>query len=147
MTLKTPSGEVVETVDGIKLEDVDPNKDYTVIFKEYGKYALSYKVKGFGTIRELITVEDVKRPTLTITDALKTEVAVGTTIKLDATAVDDSGKDTRIVLAVFNADYQMQALEVGSDFTFDKAGKYIVIFTAYDEAGNCTISRNVIKVK
>lgn len=96
ITVYDPDGEVAKSVDGVKLENVVPNKEYVVKAEKYGQYKVVYTatetnwLDTTSVIEQTVRVPDEVAPTLKFTSIGTTEASVGDVIVMPDFAVSDN---------------------------------------------------------
>ncbi len=105
-----------------------------------GVYDVVYTVVYGQTTQEFITsltVKDTVKPTITINGEYVKTAKIGDTISiLKATATDKSACDVKTVV-IFNDNTKL-TLKNKNELVIDKAGKYVIRYTATDLLGNAT---------
>ena len=92
---------------------------------------------------EIVVSEDAQAPVLSGNFDIA-EIALGSELKLPVfTATDNVDGNVSVSVAV---KYQGETVATG-DFTPDKAGLYVVIYTATDKAGNSAVEKFTVVVK
>lgn len=141
------AGNYLTDVNGQKLQDVDPTRDYVVRFPKVGGYAARYYVSdtfnstlNYAPYSVSYTIEDDKAPTITFKDKIKTEIKAGEIYIVPRYSVKDnlSGRDKIEVYMSFS-DPSGDMKEIPSysnSFEVKTAGVYRVYFMVVDEAGN-----------
>ena len=98
MSVKNPNGEIVKDVNGLKLENVDTNKEYTIYLDSYGKYNVNYQAMESsvfvqdgqsGSFNYALTVADKTAPTIRLTSDYLKEAKVGDVLVMPTFTVDD----------------------------------------------------------
>lgn len=141
MTVCDPKGNIVKSIDGITLKDVDPSVAYKIKLDEYGQYDIKYKVGDSNASDEIsyaVNVPDTTAPEFVFAEGFKTSAKVGEVYVIPMFAVKDNltaAEDIEVYKYVVNPDGRMIAIE-GDRFRFGKAGKYVFYLTAYDKAFN-----------
>ncbi len=135
----------------LKISDLSNGASFTA--SELGYYNLSFSVvdgngsKGKATF--IIQVLDGVNPVLTIEERLERVQKLGTTVEIpNATATDDL--DGALEVKVFIRDlssYATQKLIMGEEFTFNKTGKFEIVYNAVDLSGNYTYNSYVVEVE
>lgn len=87
---------------------------------------------------------DITAPVINRT-GLVTSANVGEEITVNATATDDVDGEVFVTVSVIDPDGEYISV-INGKFTSEKAGEYVVIFTAVDMAGNTTEERAQITV-
>ena len=108
MSVKNPNGDIVTDVNGVRLENVDTNKEYTIRLDSYGKYNVYYqatesstfvKEGQSGTFNYALTVADKTAPTIRLTSDYVKTAKVGDVLVMPTFSVsDDLTKEDDIVV-------------------------------------------------
>ncbi len=133
LTVRSPSGAMVTDADGVVLDKADAEKSYRITLSEYGAYVLEYKYDGLSLDYRL-NVVDEEPPVITVSTDMTASYKVGQTVTFSATATDNATAETIVYVRVIDVTGKAELLS--GDYTFSAAGKYKVIFFAYDERGN-----------
>jgi hypothetical protein len=83
-------------------------------------------------------VEYDKPPILTVNGTISETYKVGDTLSIPTYTLTDSGVDVDVEVNVYLKDPDGQLREITNEYTFEKAGKYQVIYRAVDEYYNVT---------
>lgn len=140
------SFEVVNGVDGTKLDMVALDKTYTVKLSKYGSYAVEYVVEGGNTYTYMLNVGDFVAPELKWATELSDTYKVGETVTPNANATG-ADKDLTVSVMIKNASGTTDWVQLGGSYTFNKAGNYVIYAYAYDGNGNCGMLTKTITVK
>lgn len=165
LTVKTPSGEIAEDINGLSLKDVDPSVDYSLKLTMAGQYSVYYlAVDEEGNEGELlytVNILDKVAPVVKLGNGVKT-AKVGDTIVLpDVTVSDDVTPSEKIVIyrTVRDPNGVLVVLGFGTEekdgktavvrysYTFAYRGEYRFFVLAMDEAGNQTLAEFVVTVE
>ncbi len=134
-------GNVVKSIDGVTLKDVDPSVAYKVKLTDYGQYDVKYKVGDSNASDEIsyaVNVPDTTAPEFAFEKGFKTSAKVGEAYYIPKFTVKDNltaAEDIEVYKYVVNPDGRIIALN-GDGFRFSKAGKYEFYLIAYDKAFN-----------
>lgn len=134
-------GNIVKSVDGITLKDVDPSVAYKIKLDEYGQYDIKYNVGDSNASDEIsyaVNVPDITAPEFVFEKGFKTTAKVGDVYVIPAFTVKDNltaAEDIEVYKYVINPDGRIIAI-TGNGFRFSKAGEYTFYLTAYDKAFN-----------
>ena len=156
VTVYSPDGEVVTSIDGVRLENVKANAPYTIKLEKVGQYRVEYvtsliganKVKTKVTLKDddyyVINVSEGQAPEIKFKDGANTQttvkVKVGSkhTVK-EFTVTDNvsSGENIKVYTMILDKYFTLEENGYGvSQYKFTRAGEYIVYVLAYDEFGN-----------
>lgn len=151
------AGNVISDVNGLKLENVSADRDYTVKLTEYGVYNVRYVAQEENwadnkkNFIAYITVADEIAPVIEITSGYTKEINVGETIILPDITVNDNlsaAENIKITKYVINSDGRFILLKGDSNsLTADKSGVYTIGIIATDEFGNTTTITMEVTVK
>ena len=158
MTVISPSGEVVTSVDGIVLNDVDALSEYKVKMSEYGNYQVILRVKeseGWKYSNEAeipyttITVIDGEAPTIEFDDDFDTDLEVGDVLKIPTFTVSDNytaSENITVMITVTNPKgLPVYLYNEDRAVRCEYAGIYRVTILVMDEMGNLTtFEKNVV---
>ena len=160
VSVYAPSGEVVTSVDGTKLEGVTADKVYEVRLSQTGQYRVAYEVSCVGSSRKtgedimsdddyyIVNVSEGIAPTVRFTDGSneKTTVylSVGSTHTLKEYVVSDNvsaAENIRVYTMICDAGFILEENGYGVEsYVFKNVGEFIVCVLAYDELGNSTMA-------
>ncbi len=151
--VKDPTGKVLSSVDGVKLDDTaDISVNHVVDASVYGTYRVSLKVEnGIGyeeKVTEKVNVVDVTAPVITLETA-NGEAKIGDVITLaKATVTDDkTGTDTMEIFVIVQRPDGVTKVCTTETITVTMKGEYRIGYVAYDENGNMAHASYVITVK
>ena len=103
-----------------------------------GEYAIVYTVT-YGDLSQEWTlalfVEDTTAPSITVDGEYAAEASIGDTITVLEAEVDDQDTTSLTVTVLYNGTTKIQLTE-DNEFAIDKAGKYVIRYTATDMSGN-----------
>lgn len=134
-------GNIVKSVDGITLKDIDPSVAYKIKLDEYGQYDIKYNVGDSNASDEIsyaVNVPDITAPEFVFEKGFKTTAKVGDVYVIPAFTVKDNltaAEDIEVYKYVINPDGRIITI-TGNGFRFAKAGEYTFYLTAYDKAFN-----------
>lgn len=158
LTVKSPSGEIVTSVDGVQLSGVDATREYQINLTEYGRYSVSvtasenaWKYSNASHLEYGITVVDGVPPTIEFDDAFDTELEVGDLLKIPEYEVSDNYSETdkiTVMIMVVNPK-GMPVYLYGETpaMRCEYAGVYKVYVYVYDAIGNLTEFETEITVE
>ena len=93
VTVTTPSGKVVKDVNGVALENVPADRDYTIKLVEYGQYQVTYKSIDWageeGVSTYAINIFDQRAPKVSIKGEWSAAAKVGDTVVLPEVEISD----------------------------------------------------------
>ncbi len=98
MTVLSPSGEAVTSVDGVLLSKVTPDRDYQILLSEYGNYRVAIEAteaSSWGSVNKrrynyAVGVVDGERPTITFAEEFKKQIKVGEALVIPTYTVADN---------------------------------------------------------
>lgn len=133
LIITDPTGKIV--FDGIM------NDDYHLKATEYGVYEIKYVAQDSSrnkkTVNSTVNVIDRISPEIDMVE-LKSEVKIGETIKIsEVSATDNVTEECLVYVYVLYGNYHKEL--VYGDYTFNKAGEYIIRYVAYDGMQNYSV--------
>lgn len=149
----TLGGAVVKDINGVALKDVDGTKTISFKAEKQGDYRLQYTIMDGSynmnvlPIQRLLYVYDRNAPSIEVSGSIPTTATVGQKITLPEIKATDaeSGRKTELQIIVRwpsakmkQIGYSKRGMLKDVQFTFDKAGTYVVMLVAMDESGNYT---------
>ena len=149
-----PNGKIVRDINGKKLENADPTKEYEISLESYGQYRVEYTAKEINwwnrskPFQYMITVYDGDDPEITLNETPKYTAKVGETWTLPKFTVKDNvtaADKIAVGRYVYNAEGKMIKLD-GNLFRFGESGKYKFRIIATDEQGNTAVKEIVVTV-
>lgn len=150
--LMNSKGTFIESVDGVLLDGTqDPNRDYTVVLNEYGRYALQYvSVDCAGNrydVQNLITVQDSVGPEIVLEKNYRTQAKLGDKITVAKAQISDNVEgDIAVRCYVIVPNRTMLEVALGGTFTATEKGEYQVYYYAVDKTGNVEMVSYTIRV-
>ncbi|MBO5412497.1 MAG: hypothetical protein J6A38_05415 [Clostridia bacterium] len=153
LTVTSPSGEIVTSVEGIKLENLLVSKQtITIKCSEYGTYFVSYFAEDSNN-RKLnysytIRVVDSIDPTIDTETGYPETVTVGSKIHVPKAIVADNYDTdlTYVVYIVTPTGYIFEFDQSKAGFIASLAGEYNIIYSARDAEGNLSVARYTVVV-
>lgn len=156
LTVFDPNGNAVISKDGVLLQNVVPDREFTIVAEKYGQYHVDYiSADTFGkrefNLGYVITVEDREKPQIEFSCEFAKEIKLGEVIVVPNFTVRDNVTEaenivTEIYVSLQNG--QLIKLDEGSNaFRPIYAGEYKVLVIATDETGNMTMETAVVTVK
>lgn len=143
VTVSSPSGTV--------MKDKNAEVDYEITLNEYGTYRITYVVSdGVNTYKYPYVVEVLNKvpPEIEIKGEIKEFVKVGKEIVFpEATASDDKDGNVKTRYLVLKPDGNTVLLGEDRKFAPDKAGRYKLFITAYDNDGNIAVEERIFFVE
>ena len=144
VTVRSPQGEIVSDVDGVRLENVSVEKSYTIQVSEYGNYEVAfYAVDAAGQEQTdrfyVIRVVDRVSPTIELNGAVAESYAAGDIYLPTATATDNLDKEISVLYYLVDNNGLLHRL-TEPNINIGKAGHYTIRYMAYDTAGNLSVS-------
>lgn len=150
-TVYTPDGSIATDINGKVLQNIALNESYRIKLDSYGNYRVSFvaedwngrKEKSFSYVMEVV---DIVPPVITLNGTVPSEANVGDVIDIPLAKAIDIIDGVRSVYAfIYSPDGRYRAYENG--MAFNKAGKYKVVYYAFDESGNTAKLVYTINVK
>ncbi|MCQ2741993.1 MAG: hypothetical protein MJ239_01670 [Bacilli bacterium] len=153
LTITDSSGEVVTSLDGIRLDSVLADRQYDINLAKCGQYRVNYVVSCEGSSRSggekivndkdyyIVNVDDTVPPVVTFADRSTLEVEVHSVVRIRSFTVSDNNSDpskikTYVVIEDYNGTISESGFNVGETYAFHKVGTFKVSVYAYDEYGN-----------
>ena len=144
LTVRTPSGGYLASVDGVVLNNAPADREYVIAPVELGRYTVAYSSTDVSgqtkeNAREIVIYDNLP-PEITLTEKIPERVLVGTEVKVPAYTLSDNGRVDMITVTVYyrGADGIMYPVENGK-ITVTEAGTYTICFYLVDENQNYTI--------
>ena len=152
MKVTDGSGKVVTDVDGVKLNGVDPGREYTIKLDGYGQYSVSYTATDTFNQRNntrplnyTINVVDEIAPEIKFEARFADTVKVGESIVIPKFTVTDNvsaAEDITITRYVLTPSGVLVSIpENSNSVKAVRAGKYEFRIIAVDKAGNVAMER------
>lgn len=158
LTVMSPNGTPVTSVNGVVLQNVDATVDYQINLTAYGDYYVSvvakeanWKYANESYFEYTITVADGEAPTITFEDSFKTSLKVGDMLVIPKYTVSDNytkEENITVMITVINPEgmpIHLYGNENGIRCQY--TGEYKVIIYVYDEMGNLTTFETSVTVK
>lgn len=153
LTVRDPNGTIVTDINNVALNGVSANKEYTITMPYSGSYVVEYTYSGqtkrgvqTETESYIINVADIVAPTIAFDGGLNEtsliKVKVGETHTLMSYTFSDNVTTTENMWHSINVHYS-NGMIVGhgvTEYTFNKAGYYIVRAWCIDEYGNMAVT-------
>ena len=156
LTVMTPSGEIMTSVDGVRLEGVLADKVYNVQLAQVGQYRVLYEVSCLGSTRMnaeevlvnddyyIINVSEGIAPSISFKDGSNEQTTLrlklGSLHKVKAFVVTDNvtaSENIKVYTMIFDKNFRLAENGYNvSSYVFNNAGEFIVCVLAYDELGN-----------
>ena len=157
LSVYAPNGQIVSDVNGLKLENVSVDKDYTIKFLHFGKYEVVYSVVKNDWIDDTpiekefyLNVVDTEAPEIIVSGSVSKTIKKGESIVFPKFEVKDNyTASDKISVWIYIANNAGRLTMVESDcesFTPIYTGNYRLIIMAMDEAGNTSSVTYTIKV-
>ena len=144
LTVRTPSGGYLASVDGVVLNNAPADREYVIAPVELGRYTVAYSSTDLsGQTKENakdIVIYDNLPPEITLNETLPERVFVGTVVSVPSYTLSDNGNVDKITVTVYyrGADGIMYPVENGK-ITTTEAGTYTICFYLVDENQNYSI--------
>lgn len=157
MTVYDPEDNIVTDENGVKLENVDPGKEYQIKVDQYGQYRVTYSAQDtFNATPNVqkytyaITIEDDVKPVISFKHGFKTTAKVGDVIILpDFTVSDNVTAADKIVVTKYCLTSNGYLIVLDGNANSVKVaypGVYEFRVIATDEKGNKQMLRQQIVV-
>lgn len=154
-TVKDPNGEIVTDVNGVRLENADPTKEYVIKADTYGVYNVSYTAadtneQGREGYTYAVRVEDEIAPEITVQGKSLLSARVGDVLTVPAYTVTDNlsapeNIDVIVTLVLPRGTSVRLHTDAGA-VVATQAGTYEFRIMAVDEAGNIDFVRVTVTV-
>ena len=144
-------GNIVKSVDGVLLQNVDPSAAYKIRLDDYGQYDVKYKVADSNASDEVsyaVNVPDTTAPEFVFEKGFGITAKVGDDYLIPQFTVKDNltaAENIEVYKYVVNPDGRIIAID-GDGFRFSKEGIYVFYLKAYDEAFNCKTVKIAVTV-
>lgn len=150
VSVTDPSGNVMMSVDGVRLDKVDIGRDYDILLDEFGYYRVSYYAEDWYSNIERnfiyqFIVEDTTPPEIDV--SLKdVKAKAGKSVKLPAASLSDNYTATEsLKLSVFvvNGNGYIERVKPQNGayvYTPEDAGEYVIRYYCTDEKGNAALA-------
>lgn len=151
----TPTGEYMTSVDGIELKGVSATQSYQFKISQYGNYRIVYTAEDASgndlNTTLTIAVNDMEAPVLTVNGENVSTVKKGSTVVFTSATVSDNYTPTEdVVLCCFvvrptGVIFTIN-MEDSNSFIANEVGRYILRYMAMDKHGNVTFVENTLTV-
>ena len=140
LSVRSPSGLVVTSTEGVLLDNVDPTQNYTIQFVENGYYAIEYKAVDTAgrsaTFVYGLTITDEIAPVIGVAKDIPTTAKVGEKLTMPkVVGMDNLDGECEVYVVVITPDLSRKFVKE-SEFTFTTAGEYQFIYMCMDMDGN-----------
>ena len=136
-----PDGEILNTVDGTPLINVDGSRAYNCTLSQIGTYRFSLKVKDQNTntvtFTYVFSVIDTEKPTISLSGKVPATAKVGNTIVLPKATASETLVGEKVYVHVIKPNGVSEKVE-NFKFVANQKGIYKVCYYAIDEAYNMT---------
>lgn len=158
LTVISPSGEVVTSLDGVLLSGVDATKDYQISLTEYGEYLVtvvakegeSWNYSNESYFDYSLSVIDGEKPTLQFKGDFAGSLKVGELLIVPDYEVSDNftpRENIQVVKMIINPKGMPVYLHGNVNaIKCEYAGTYKIYFYVYDEMGNLTTFETSVAV-
>ena len=156
LTVRNPEGNIATDINGQKLENVDPSKEYKIKLDLYGQYSVRYVASDVmweneSKMNYAVYSEDSEAPIIKFNTQPVSEAKVGDKIIIPNVTVSDNLSEVgKISLQYFVMTPSGKMVELTKGvriFMPSDAGKYQILVMASDEAGNITLLKHQVTVK
>lgn len=152
MKVTDGSGKVVTDVDGLKLDGVDPGREYTIKLEDYGAYSISYTAsdtfnsrKNTRKLNYIINVVDDVAPEIKFEAKFAETVKVGDRMVIPKfTVTDNVSEEADITITKYVLTPSGVLVSIPENSNSVKAvqqGKYEFRVIAVDKVGNVAMER------
>ena len=157
LSVYAPNGQIATDNDGVKLESVAIDKDYTLKLSSFGNYRIVYSIIKKDWINDNpiekeyeISVLDTEAPEIIVSGSVKKTIKKGEAIVFPKFDVKDNytaKENINVWIYISDASGRYVSIDGSYDsFVPVRTGSYRLIITAMDEAGNTSIVRYTINV-
>lgn len=155
LSVIAPDGNPVTDTDGLKLENVDPTKEYTFLLEEYGQYYIMYVAADEFNGKDeeynyVINVEDEVPPEFVLNGEIQETAKVGDMILIPSYTVTDNLDPTEeitVLRYLYTPDGTLIQIPVNSNaIRFQYEGKYEIRFMLVDVSGNVRLVKYGVTV-
>jgi len=157
LSVYAPNGQIVSDINGLKLENVSVDKDYTIKFLYFGNYKVVYSVVKNDWIDDTpiekefyLNVVDTEAPEIIVSGSVNKTIKKGESIVFPKFEVKDNYTESEKIsvwIYIANNAGRLTMVESGYEsFTPIYTGNYRLIIMAMDEAGNTSSITYTIKV-
>ncbi len=148
MSVLDPDGKVVKATDGTKLDNVTPDKEYSMKVEQYGTYRIEFAATdGTNKTRSVVsrlTVSDNRAPELKLEKAVPTSHKVGDKLTFpNVTCTDSASKEENIKFNIVVKHPSGIITSESKTMELTEVGVYEITFMAVDEGGN--VARKTVK--
>lgn len=140
-----PDGEIVTNTDGERMEEIYPDRNYTVELTKNGAYVVQFYSEDADGNKEknisyTLNVLDLVPPVMSAPAAEIPETAnVGDKLKVpEVKAVDAVDGELEVMTYVIRPDKRIQTVTTGT-VEFEMVGMYVIKYYAFDTTGNSQI--------
>lgn len=140
-----PDGEIVTNADGVRMEQVYPDRNYTIELTKVGAYIVQFYSEDADGNKEknisyALNVLDLVAPVLSApASPIPENAKVGEKLKIPTvTAVDGVDGELEVMTYVIRPDLRIQTVTNGS-VEFTMTGLYVIKYYAFDTAGNSEV--------
>lgn len=155
VTVRDPSGNVVTDVNGLRLENVDPVAEYTVVLSEYGQYIVGYTAADTFSGRDeefdyAINSEDSTSPQIEFEGTFADTAKVGDILVIpDFTVSDNADGAEELIVMKFIVTSDGNILRIPDDSNAVRvthAGIYQFRIMVTDTSGNMILVKQQVTV-
>lgn len=146
--------DYLSTTDGNTLNGVSANRDYWLTAETYGLYTVEYTASDANgraaSFTYVLRINDNVVPTIEPVSAIANTAKIGSTLDIPTVKVSDNvtaSENIRVYVNLTDVSGKIIRIHIGDTVKFDKTGKYVITYLAYDEANNVAIESYEIIVK
>ena len=141
MTVENPDKEIVKAIDGTKLDQVTPDKEYKIKIEKNGTYRVSYQATdGKNQTRAVtypIMIRDNEAPKQKLSESISTSVKVGDKLQFpEVICTDNVSKEDEISCWITVKNPSGVVTEAKREVEFKEEGLHEITFLAIDAMGN-----------
>jgi len=145
VTVTDPNGTVVSSIDGINLNKVSTDREYSIKLTLFGNYRIVYNAEDSNgnprIYRYSIEVIDNIPPEITLNEAMPEVVKKGTVVSLpDAVISDNADNDITVYIFVAKPLSIKNSFITGNTFIASTEGVYRIRYMCIDKSGNMAMN-------
>lgn len=155
LTVTDPSGNIVVSKDGIRLENVAATRTYDVELTQIGNYTVSYSAIGkydfkAETINGRVGVKKVNEiPTMSLDGTIQKEANLGDTVHIpNGQSLDIDGEPLKVIRLIITPSLDRILLSSEYDsIVVNQKGTYTIVYYAVNSDGEPVSIRFTVEVK
>ena len=154
LTVRDQTGQVITSLDGVKLENVSFNRDYEIKLSSYGSYLVTYEARdtngsGRASFTYAMYVADLEKPEITVSKNNMKEASLNKVINIQpATAHDKVDGDLKVTyFIVLPTGEIVHVKDNNLSFTPTLKGIHKIRYFSVDLSGNQVFVDHEVIVK